>query len=137
MTRPELLAALHLLMRPRNSSELGVNGGRRLALADVPATGVDPACKIDVPRDRDAILVKATRDACFVQPDPLRHLRPSERLRGPRRCMHRFEFALRDFMGASRADRASNLNAGLATMGRDAAFHASTAGAGRDPQSEG
>jgi hypothetical protein len=125
MTRHEFLAALHHLLRPRNYFEIGVNDGRSLALAAVPSIGVDPAYKIKVPLHRDARLVKATSDAFFEQPDPLRHLRPSERQRGLRLRiarlamarrpgpeptldfafidgMHWFEFALRDFINVER-----------------------------------
>ncbi len=121
MLRHEFLRSLHRLAAPRTYLEIGVNDGRSLALSRVPSIAVDPAFRVTVPIRCDVQLVRATSDAFFARENPLRHLggggNPLRNLARGRPLlggrepvldlvfidgMHRFEFALRDFMNIER-----------------------------------
>lgn len=123
MNRHEFLRQVHVLTKPRNYLEIGVNDGRSLALSRVPSVAVDPAFKIQVQIRCDVHLIKETSDDFFAREDPIRHLRssrdPRKNLRHGRPLLggwvgkttvdltfidglHIFEFALRDFMNTER-----------------------------------
>lgn len=123
MERHELLAALHVGVRPRNYLEIGVGTGLSLALSRVPSIGVDPAPNIQTTIRSDTQIVHGTSDRFFARADPLRFLRGGRNpLRNVRRHrppfgrllgrgtvdlafidgLHLFEFALRDFMNVER-----------------------------------
>jgi hypothetical protein len=123
MTGYEVLRRLHVLARPRNYLEIGVNQGRSLALSRVPSIGVDPSFEITRELRCDLHLVKATSDDFFARADPINHFRSGRNpLRNLRRGrapfghyfgktlvdlayidgMHNVEFALRDFMNIER-----------------------------------
>ena len=130
MQRHAFLRELHAVVRPRNYLEIGVNDGKSLALSRVPTIAIDPAFRITVPLRCDLHLVKATSDDFFAADDPIRHLRSARNpIRNARRGrplldrwrggtaldlafvdgMHRFEFALRDFMNVERFSRWSTV----------------------------
>jgi len=119
MERHEFLAALHFGLRPRNYLEIGVGSGLSLALSRVPSIAIDPRFQVQTEIRTEVHLVRATSDRFFARRDPLRYLRggrnPWRNLRHSRPIlgrlvgratvdlafvdgMHRFEFALRDFM---------------------------------------
>ena len=121
--RHEFLSEIHRRYRPRNYLEIGVSKGKSLSLSRVPSIGIDPDYRISHDIRCDVQLVRATSDDFFARRDPLRHLHgsrnPIRNLRGGRPIfghwrgspvldfafidgMHRFEFALRDFMNVER-----------------------------------
>ena len=123
MTGYELLRRLHVLVRPRNYLEIGVDLGQSLSISRVPSIGVDPSFRITTQLRCDLQLVKATSDEFFARADPIHHLRsgrnPLRNLRRGRPMfahylggtsvdlayidgLHLAEFALRDFMNVER-----------------------------------
>jgi len=96
----KVLARLHALRRPRTYLEIGTARGRTLAIARCASIAIDPRFRLDrdVRRGKPAChLYETTSDAFFAAEDP------SRLLGGPIDLafidgMHRFEFALRDFM---------------------------------------
>jgi len=101
-TRPYLLMLdrIHQQVVPRTYVEVGVSQGRSLALA-LPGTiciGIDPEPKIQFPVPARSQIFAMTSDDFFESvdvPEALGHL-PLDL--GFIDGMHRFEFALRDFM---------------------------------------
>lgn len=100
-----------------------MNDGQSLRLSRVPTIAVDPAFRVTNGLRCDLHLVRATSDELFARRDPIRHLRSGRNpLRNVRRGrapfghylggtvidlafidgMHRFEYALRDFMNVER-----------------------------------
>jgi len=95
------LRRLHERLRPQVYLEIGVRHGASLALSHAPLTlGVDPAPEVTHPLAPHAQVVVATSDAFFADT-------ASTLLRAPIELafidgMHRFEFALRDFINVER-----------------------------------
>jgi hypothetical protein len=100
----KLLRRLHALQRPRTYLEIGTAAGKTLAIARCPSIAIDPRFRLD----RDVLqgkpggkaachLFEMTSDAFFAAQ------KPTALFGGPVDLafidgMHRFEFALRDFM---------------------------------------
>lgn len=98
-----LMAQIHRLLKPRTYVEIGVDTGRSLALVapETQVLGVDPAPKVE--RTPPNVRIYAlTSDEFFARIDVQREFggRPVELafIDG----MHRFEFALRDFIAIER-----------------------------------
>lgn len=96
----EVLGAAQEALAPRLYLEIGVRHGRSLALAKGPALGVDPAPDLRGPLGPATRVIQATSDDFFdLQADGL--------IGGPVDLgfidgMHRFEYALRDWMALER-----------------------------------
>ena len=96
----DALARIHQYLKPRTYIEIGVHKGHSLALArrETVALGIDPEPLIEVVLGPNQRVYAETSDAFFAGRDVLALL-------GGQRVelafidgMHRFEFALRDFM---------------------------------------
>ncbi|HVU04219.1 MAG TPA: class I SAM-dependent methyltransferase [Polyangiaceae bacterium] len=101
----EVLARIHVLLRPKTYLEIGVETGATLALARTAevAVGVDPAeAPTTVPLPAAARVVRTTSDAFFARETVASAFqgRPVDLtfIDG----MHWFEYALRDFVNAER-----------------------------------
>jgi hypothetical protein len=102
LLRHDLLRKLHEVYQPRTYFEIGVEYGRSLALSRVPTIAVDPAFKVVSEITCDLQLVKATSDAFFLRDDPFEHFGGAPVDLAFIDGMHRFEFALRDFINVER-----------------------------------
>lgn len=98
----DLLAEVHRRLEPRAYLEIGVAGGRSLALADCRAVGVDPMYHILSELDNDVALFRTTSDEYFSRPDPLAPTGGIPFDLAFIDGLHLFEFALRDFIFAER-----------------------------------
>lgn len=93
----EVLRELHERLRPRTYLEIGVETGKSLTLAKCRSIGVDPDFSVVFELEGEISLHRTTSDEFFARPDPTAWLgRPVDLafIDG----MHRFEFALRDFI---------------------------------------
>jgi len=92
----DFLVRLHQLVKPRFYTEIGVEYGNSLRLADCPALGIDPAPQLTAPLDPRHKLSLTTSDDFFMLTDAASQLEPIDLtyIDG----MHQIEFALRDFM---------------------------------------
>jgi len=92
----DFLVRLHQLVKPRFYTEIGVEYGNSLRLADCPALGIDPAPQLTAPLDPRHKLSLTTSDDFFMLTDAASQLQPIDLsyIDG----MHQIEFALRDFM---------------------------------------
>lgn len=97
-----LLADVHRRLRPRAYLEIGVAGGRSLALSKCRSVGIDPAYHIQAELDGDVALFRTTSDEYFSRPDPLRPTGGVPFDLAFIDGLHLFEFALRDFIFAER-----------------------------------
>ena len=103
----EVLARMHSHLRPRTYIEIGVFRGAslRLAGADTRALGVDPQPILDKPAGTNQFVFAKTSDDFFANHDVVHELggRPVDMafIDG----MHKFEFALRDFINIERLAR--------------------------------
>jgi hypothetical protein len=100
-----LLDRIHQHLVPRTYAEIGVSLGRSLTLTlpGTVAVGIDPFPNVQFPLRRGTRIFSQTSDDFFAQHD-LRKLfgdRPLDL--GFIDGMHRFEFALRDFINLERA----------------------------------
>jgi Methyltransferase domain len=102
MTRHELLAGLHAVLRPRTYLEIGVNDGRSLTLSRSTSIGVDPAFAVKSELCCDLQLVRQTSDDFFAQEDPLEHFGGLPIDLAFIDGMHLAEFAYRDFLNVER-----------------------------------
>lgn len=96
----DVLARFHEELKPVNYFEIGVRHGRSLALAKVPAIGVDPAPEITAELGKSARVVTCESDAYFAteaQAEPI----DFAFIDG----LHTFEQTLRDFMHVERRAR--------------------------------
>jgi predicted O-methyltransferase YrrM len=97
----QMLQALHETLQPTLYLESGVRRGRSLALARGPAIGVDPA-----PELAEQALPADTRVFTVASDDFFRDLAAQAMPVAPELAfidgMHRFEYALRDFMHVER-----------------------------------
>jgi len=130
MERHEFLAALHVVMAPRNYLEIGVGSGLSLELSRVPSIAVDPRFQVQTEIRTEVRLIRGSSDRFFARRDPLhfirggrnpwrnlRHNRPLLGRLGGRATvdlafidgMHLFEFALRDFMNVERLSAATTV----------------------------
>lgn len=106
-----LLDRIHQHLLPKTYAEIGVSLGRSLTLT-LPGTvaiGVDPYPNVQFPLRRGTRVFRQTSDEFFAQHD-LRTLfggRPLDL--GFIDGMHRFEFALRDFINLERASSSDTL----------------------------
>ena len=97
----EILKRLHEVLQPRAYLEIGVKNGATLALAECPATGIDPSPELRDPLPPDHRIFEMSSDEFF-------DLHAAQVLTGKDLDlvlidgMHLFEFAMRDFMHAER-----------------------------------
>jgi hypothetical protein len=94
------LVRAHQLLQPRFYTEIGVEYGNSLRLADCPALGIDPAPQLTAPLDPRHRLSLTTSDDFFMLTDAASQLQPIDLsyIDG----MHQIEFALKDFMHMER-----------------------------------
>jgi hypothetical protein len=87
-------------LQPRFYTEIGVEYGNSLRLADCPALGIDPAPQLTAPLDPRHRLSLTTSDDFFMLTDAASQLQPIDLsyIDG----MHQIEFALKDFMHMER-----------------------------------
>jgi Methyltransferase domain len=99
-----VLGRIHRHLRPQTYLEIGVSRGRSLerVLPETAVIGVDPEPKLAKPAGLKQKIFRATSDDFFAQHDPRAEF-------GGRAVdmafidgMHRFEFALRDFINVER-----------------------------------
>jgi hypothetical protein len=92
----DFLARVHQLLKPRFYTEIGVEYGNSLRLADCPALGIDPAPQLTAPLDPRHKLSLSTSDDFFMLTDAASQLQPIDLsyIDG----MHQIEFVLKDFM---------------------------------------
>ena len=92
----DFLVRVHQLLKPRFYTEIGVEYGNSLRLADCPALGIDPAPQLTAPLDSRHQLSLTTSDDFFTLTDAASQLQPIDLsyIDG----MHQIEFALKDFM---------------------------------------
>lgn len=96
----DYLAMIHGWLRPRAYVEIGVAGGNSIALAGpgTRAIGIDPAPEIGWPLPPNITVFKQTSDEFFASHDLRRLLDGLPVDLAFIDGMHRFEFALRDFV---------------------------------------
>ena len=92
----DFLVRVHQVVKPRFYSEIGVEYGNSLRLADCPALGIDPAPQLTAPLDPRHQISLTTSDDFFMLTDASTQLQPIDLsyIDG----MHQIEFALKDFM---------------------------------------
>ena len=95
----EFLVDLHKYVEPRFYTEIGVEYGASLKLAQCPALGIDPAPQLSVPISTKHSLSYTTSDDYF-------RLADTSTMKAIDLCyidgMHQIEFALKDFMNMER-----------------------------------
>ncbi len=96
----EVLAMIHSHLRPRTYLEIGVQTGQSIALArpETRAIGVDPHPRISTPLGPRTSICAATSDEYFATHDVRAELGGLPIDLAFIDGMHRFEFALRDFI---------------------------------------
>jgi hypothetical protein len=96
----DFLIRAHQLLKPRFYTEIGVEYGNSLRLADCPALGIDPAPQLTAPLDPRHKISLTTSDDFFMLTDAASQLEPIDLsyIDG----MHQIEFALKDFMHMER-----------------------------------
>ncbi len=109
MNRHEFLSIVHEHYQPRNYLEIGIAEGRGLAQSTTRTIGVDPAFHINVEVACDLKLVKATSDDFFARSDAISWFPEGVVDFTFIDGLHRFEFALRDFMNAERMSAPSSI----------------------------
>jgi SAM-dependent methyltransferase len=107
LTTLEALAKLHIRLAPRGYLEVGVRHGASLALASCPAVGIDPMPEINRPLGTNCRVVETTSDEFFE--NEVTSLLPAPLDLALIDGMHRFEFALRDFMNIEQRSHAGTL----------------------------
>lgn len=105
----DLLADVHRRLSPRAYLEIGVAGGRSLALSSCRSVGIDPAYYIQAQLDADVVLFRTTSDEYFSRPHPLAATGGIPFDFAFIDGLHLFEFALRDFIFAERHASARGL----------------------------
>jgi SAM-dependent methyltransferase len=92
----DFLTRAHQLVKPRFYTEIGVEYGNSLRLADCPALGIDPAPQLTEPLSPLHQLSLTTSDDFFMLTDAASQLQPIDLsyIDG----MHQIEYALKDFM---------------------------------------
>lgn len=98
----DFLTEVHRRLAPDAYLEIGVAGGRSLALANCRAVGIDPAYIIQAQLNGDVALFRTTSDEYFARPDPLAPTGGVPFDLAFIDGLHLFEFALRDFIFAER-----------------------------------
>jgi hypothetical protein len=100
----DVLGRIHRHLRPRTYVEIGVQYGLSLALAqpETRALGIDPAPDLKVPAPANAKIYRETSDDFFAKYDVRAELGGLPIDLAFIDGMHRFEFALRDFMNLER-----------------------------------
>ena len=95
----EFLVDLHKYVEPRFYTEIGVEYGASLKLAQCPALGIDPAPQLSVPIATQHSISYTTSDDYF-------RLADTSTMKAIDLCyidgMHQIEFALKDFMNMER-----------------------------------
>lgn len=96
----DFLVRAHQLLQPRFYTEIGVEYGNSLRLADCPALGIDPAPQLTSPLDPRHKISLTTSDDFFMLTDAASQLQPIDLsyIDG----MHQIEFVLKDFMHMER-----------------------------------
>lgn len=96
----QLLPMIHSHLRPRTYLEIGVETGRSIALAqpETRAIGIDPEPRIEVPLGPRTSIIAMTSDDYFATRDVRADLEGQPIDLAFIDGMHRFEFALRDFV---------------------------------------
>lgn len=97
MSRHELLAGLHLALRPATYVEIGVHDGHSLRLSRCRSIGIDPAFDIREEIRCDLQLVKATSDEFFGREGAFAHFDGMPVDLAFIDGMHLADFAYRDF----------------------------------------
>jgi SAM-dependent methyltransferase len=92
----DFLAKVHQLVKPRFYTEIGVEYGNSLRLANCSALGIDPSPQPTAPLDPRHQLSLTTSDDFFMLTDAAAQLQPIDLsyIDG----MHQIEFAMKDFM---------------------------------------
>ncbi len=95
----EFLVDLHKFVEPRFYTEIGVEYGASLKLAQCPALGIDPAPQLSVP-------IAAQHSISYTTSDDYFRLADTSTMKAIDLCyidgMHQIEFALKDFMNMER-----------------------------------
>ena len=95
----EFLIDLHKYVEPRFYTEIGVEYGASLKLAQCPALGIDPAPQLSVP-------IAAQHSLSYTTSDDYFRLADTSTMKSIDFCyidgMHQIEFALKDFMNMER-----------------------------------
>jgi hypothetical protein len=95
----EFLVDLHKYVEPRFYTEIGVEYGASLKLAQCPALGIDPAPQLSVP-------IAAQHSISYTTSDDYFRLADTSTMKAIDLCyidgMHQIEFALKDFMNMER-----------------------------------
>jgi hypothetical protein len=95
----EFLVDLHKYVEPRFYTEIGVEYGASLKLAQCPALGIDPAPQLSVP-------IAAQHSLSYTTSDDYFRLADTSTMKSIDLCyidgMHQIEFALKDFMNMER-----------------------------------
>jgi len=96
----DVLSAIHSHLRPRTYLEIGVETGQSIALArpETRAIGIDPAPKLKMQLGSRTSIVATTSDDYFATRDVRADLEGLPIDLAFIDGMHRFEFALRDFV---------------------------------------
>jgi hypothetical protein len=98
----EFLQELHNAVAPPTYLEIGIRGGRSLALSRSATIGIDPAFKLRVEVPADAALFRETSDEYFARDQPLEPFNGRPISMSFIDGMHLVEFALRDFINVER-----------------------------------
>lgn len=102
MTRHQVLAELHRLLRPRTYLEIGVWHGDSLGLSRTRTIGVDPAFRIRSELHCDLRTFADTSDDFFARPDAFEHFAGTPVDLAFIDGMHLSDYALRDFMNVEK-----------------------------------
>ena len=100
----EVLGRIHAYLRPRTYLEIGVSRGKSLerVLPETAVIGVDPQPQLAQPLGARHRIFNATSDDFFAQHDPRAEFGGAPVEMAFIDGMHRFEFALRDFINVER-----------------------------------
>jgi hypothetical protein len=98
----DFLHGLHRALAPPTYLEIGIRGGKSLALSRSTTIGIDPAFKLKVEVPADAALFRETSDEYFARGHPLEPFGGRPIAMSFIDGMHLVEFALRDFINVER-----------------------------------
>jgi hypothetical protein len=98
----DFLQGLHTALAPPTYLEIGIRGGRSLALSRSATIGIDPAFKLKFELPADTALFRETSDEYFARDQPLEPFGGRPISLSFIDGMHLVEFALRDFINVER-----------------------------------
>ncbi|HLY53043.1 MAG TPA: class I SAM-dependent methyltransferase [Steroidobacteraceae bacterium] len=100
-----VLARIHRYLRPRTYLEIGVSRGDSLKLVgrDTQVLGIDPQPHLRSPPPANVRIYRETSDDFFAKFDPRAELEGAPVELAFIDGLHRFEYALRDFLNVERA----------------------------------